>query len=257
MPEPTSSSTPTSPTFDPPASMEDDSTMDITSVPPDMRPGESEALNILNPPLLEEQEVTIDLDSPPASSPVAFIGINYVPDSANSQVSSHRLPPHPTPWDSVALQSVDGNAATRHSSFPPTPCVSACLQYYSLGSYKKYRQVKRSVPVSSYYFGPPPPNSAYFTPPVGQIGVHHPREIVRVERDYSGGEVVQFSSTYPLEFEGRVGLFPFPFRLRLAFAISSLTCRTDIDNANPVPGEYQCYQRDSHLCSQPVALRVR
>ncbi|KAH9005954.1 Golgin subfamily A member 7/ERF4 family-domain-containing protein [Lactarius hatsudake] len=68
----------------------------------------------------------------------------------------------------------------------------------------KSRQVKRSVPVSSYYFGPPPADSAFFTPPVGQIGVHHPREIVRVERDYSGGEIVQFSSTYPLEFEGRI-----------------------------------------------------
>jgi hypothetical protein len=43
---------------------------------------------------------------------------------------------------------------------------------------------------------------------MGQIGVHHPREIVRVERDYSGGEIVQFSSTYALEFEGRVSLTP-------------------------------------------------
>ena len=41
---------------------------------------------------------------------------------------------------------------------------------------------------------------------MGQIGVHHPREIVRVERDYSGGEVVQFSSTYPMELRGRVSV---------------------------------------------------
>jgi len=34
--------------------------------------------------------------------------------------------------------------------------------------------------------------------------VHFPREIVRVERDYSGGELVQLYPTYPLEFEGRV-----------------------------------------------------
>jgi hypothetical protein len=64
--------------------------------------------------------------------------------------------------------------------------------------------MKRSVPVSSYYYGPPPADSAYFTPPLGQIGVHHPREIVRVERDYSGGEIVQFASTFPMELEGRV-----------------------------------------------------
>jgi len=39
---------------------------------------------------------------------------------------------------------------------------------------------------------------------MGEIGVHFPREIVRVERDYSGGELVQFYPTYPLEFEGRI-----------------------------------------------------
>ncbi len=44
---------------------------------------------------------------------------------------------------------------------------------------------------------------------MGQIGVHHPREIVRVERDYTGGEIVQFSSTYPLELEGRVSVLFF------------------------------------------------
>jgi hypothetical protein len=26
---------------------------------------------------------------------------------------------------------------------------------------------------------------------MGQIGVHYPREMIRVERDYSGGELVQ------------------------------------------------------------------
>ncbi|TFK47953.1 hypothetical protein OE88DRAFT_1685158 [Heliocybe sulcata] len=60
------------------------------------------------------------------------------------------------------------------------------------------------IPKSSYYFGPPPPNSAYGTHPVGQIGVHFPREVLRIERDYSGGELIQFSLTYPLELEGRV-----------------------------------------------------
>jgi hypothetical protein len=198
MPEPTSE--PTSPTSDQPTSMDNDSTMDVTS---DMRLGDSGALN---PPLPEKQTVDGNQDPLPTSSSVAFIGINYVPDSADSQMSSHRLPLHPTPWESVALQSVDGNAVTKHPSVPPKPCVAfACLQCSLLESCANSRQAKRSVPVSSYYFGPPPPDSAYFTPPVGQIGVHHPREIVRVERDYSGGEIVQFSSTYPPEFEGRVG----------------------------------------------------
>lgn len=60
------------------------------------------------------------------------------------------------------------------------------------------------IPKSAYYFGPPPPDSAFGTPPVGQIGLHHPREIIRIERDYTGGELIQFAPIYPLELEGRV-----------------------------------------------------
>jgi hypothetical protein len=63
---------------------------------------------------------------------------------------------------------------------------------------------KRLIPKSSYYYGPPPIDAAYGTEPIGQIGVHHPREVVRIERDYSGGELIQFAPVYPLEFEGRV-----------------------------------------------------
>jgi len=59
-------------------------------------------------------------------------------------------------------------------------------------------------PHSSYYIGPPSAISAYGTPPCGQMGVHHPREIVRIERDYDHGELVQFSAAYPLEFQGRI-----------------------------------------------------
>jgi len=69
---------------------------------------------------------------------------------------------------------------------------------------------------------------------MGQIGVHYPREMIRVERDYSGGELVQcayqrqfhlkatlipmdrFYSTYPIELEGRVRPFPSPFALHSA-----------------------------------------
>ena len=63
------------------------------------------------------------------------------------------------------------------------------------------------IPKSSYYFGRPGPDSVYGTAPVGQIGVHHPRDILRVERDYTGGELIQFTAIYPLELEGRVSLF--------------------------------------------------
>lgn len=63
---------------------------------------------------------------------------------------------------------------------------------------------KRLIPKSSYYYGPPPSDTAFGTDPIGQIGIHHPREIVRIERDYSGGEIIQFLAAYPLEFEGRI-----------------------------------------------------
>jgi len=59
-------------------------------------------------------------------------------------------------------------------------------------------------PKSSYYMGPPLGPSVYGTPPVGQLGLHHPREIVRIERDYDNGELVQFSSAYPMELQGRI-----------------------------------------------------
>lgn len=59
-------------------------------------------------------------------------------------------------------------------------------------------------PKSSYYFGPPTSTAAYGTDPIGTIGLHHPREIVRVERDYEHGELCQFSSAFPLELEGRL-----------------------------------------------------
>lgn len=67
------------------------------------------------------------------------------------------------------------------------------------------QRAKRKIPKSSYYFGPPGPGSAYGTSPIGVIGLHHPREIVRVERDYTGGEAVtQFAPIWPLELEGRI-----------------------------------------------------
>lgn len=74
-----------------------------------------------------------------------------------------------------------------------------------LRPYVYFSRNSRSLkPKSSYYFGPPPEDSAFGTAPVGQIGVHHPREMIRIERDYSGGELPQFAAIYPLELQGRV-----------------------------------------------------
>jgi len=57
-------------------------------------------------------------------------------------------------------------------------------------------------------------------PPVGHIGVHHPREIIRIERDYASGEVVQFTPIYPLELEGRVGILSLFCQLMLIYSLA-------------------------------------
>lgn len=80
------------------------------------------------------------------------------------------------------------------------------------------RNTRPLIPKSSYYFGPPPPDAAFGTQPVGKIGVHHPREVIRIERDYTGGELIQFASIYPLELEGRV-------RVAMSFMGDALTLK--------------------------------
>lgn len=62
-------------------------------------------------------------------------------------------------------------------------------------------------PHSSYPLSANPRALYYGTPARGTIGVHHPREIVRIERDWdTGGEVCQFYGTWVMELEGRVSL---------------------------------------------------
>lgn len=97
------------------------------------------------------------------------------------------------------------------------------------------RNARPLIPKSSYYFGPPPPDSAYGTAPIGQIGVHHPREIIRVERDYTGGELIQFAPIYPLELENRVcSLY------QIGFYICANITR--LAYPHTIPGIYQLYQ---------------
>jgi len=191
---------------------------------------------------------------PPTSTSVQFIGINHVPDSTEAHTASRPSPVHPIPWESgAASPTSEGHVVIGLPTFPPKPYVFAffvvaffafCLllpqlptplpggkkkrvsnklhfflllltQFFSAHISSFCRQVKRRlVPISVHRLGPPPEDSAYFTPPAGQIGVHRPREIVRVERDYTGGEVVQFSSAYPTELEGRVSGFRVPPKRR-------------------------------------------
>ncbi|ELU43243.1 Erf4 domain-containing protein [Rhizoctonia solani AG-1 IA] len=82
--------------------------------------------------------------------------------------------------------------------------VPDALEVLPLDEHVSTRTRRRAIPHSSYYSGPPGLDSAYGSDPVAQIGVHYPREILRIERDYSGGELCQFHPTFPLELEGRI-----------------------------------------------------
>lgn len=66
-------------------------------------------------------------------------------------------------------------------------------------------QLAGGMPHSAYYTGPPGQDSVFGTAPCGVIGRDLPRAIVRIERDYTGGELCQFHPTFPLELERRVG----------------------------------------------------
>lgn len=102
--------------------------------------------------------------------------------------------PSPQPWD-IIDPPADNNDRVE------TECYSLRSPMYASQQTGRRRPL---IPHSSYYYGPPTSDSAYGTPPVGQIGVHHPREIVRIERDYGAGELTQFSSIYPIELDGRI-----------------------------------------------------
>ncbi|KAH9487172.1 hypothetical protein JR316_0001241 [Psilocybe cubensis] len=132
------------------------------------------------------------------------VGVGGIaPASAIARRASHlRLDLKPTPSSPLPWEQIDP---------PPDNNSKSIAGYYSPAASQKFRTLQSSgggprslIPKSSYYFGPPAPDSAYGTAPVGQIGVHHPREILRVERDYTGGEVIQFAPIYPLELEGRI-----------------------------------------------------
>ncbi|KAI0638847.1 Golgin subfamily A member 7/ERF4 family-domain-containing protein [Trametes polyzona] len=125
-------------------------------------------------------------------------------DGAREHVQEHPLrldvhPPSPPAWD---LQDDAERGRISPQRYEFSTAKSRTVHEFSKQQPRSHN--RPLIPHSAYYFGPPPPDSAYGTDPIGQIGVHHPREIVRIERDYSGGELPQFASTYPLELEGRI-----------------------------------------------------
>lgn len=152
--------------------------------------------------------VTANAGSPPQEvehgnadqlSPVQ--GPSFSVSRRPSALQIRSKPPSPQPWDLV--DPPDDNMKGR------TLPESVAYQLPATGSGKFMDAQltatgRRLIPKSSYYSGPPPSDAAYGTPPMGHIGVHHPREVLRVERDFTGGEVIQFAPIYPLELEGRL-----------------------------------------------------
>lgn len=127
-------------------------------------------------------------------------------------------PSSPQPWDHIDPPSDNNHKSIEGGYYSPSTqqkfhTMQKARRVFPFGIRRRsvfltdfISEARPLIPKSSYYFGPPPPDSAYGTAPTGHIGIHHPREILRVERDYTGGELIQFAPIYPLELEGRVRL---------------------------------------------------
>ncbi|KAF9457459.1 Golgin subfamily A member 7/ERF4 family-domain-containing protein [Collybia nuda] len=147
----------------------------------------------------QDLKVVVEEDVVDSNGRLLYPGVDLKPSPVASRRTSHlRLdlkPPSPQPWELIDPPDIDGKSGP---------------DYYSTLGSKKFHTLQSAthtrplIPKSSYYFGPPPSDSAYGTHPIGQIGVHHPREVLRIERDYTGGELIQFAPIYPLEIEGRI-----------------------------------------------------
>lgn len=66
-----------------------------------------------------------------------------------------------------------------------------------------------------------------------------------MERDYTGGELIQFAAIYPLELEGRVR-----FLLSICHVIFKFELLEWTDDTNSVSGVHQCDQRAAHFRPQ-------
>jgi len=152
-----------------------------------------------NPLAEEEEEDIVEVKG----KPLAFhhneeVGKGTgIPMKTRSRKASHLRLDLPTKEGSAPWEQIDP---------PLTNLKGSVAEYYSptVLQQKTGKAQRRYIPKSSFYFGPPAPDAAYGSAPIGHIGIHHPREILRVERDYTGGELIQFAAIYPLELEGRI-----------------------------------------------------
>ncbi|GAA6016162.1 hypothetical protein JCM10207_004467 [Rhodosporidiobolus poonsookiae] len=114
--------------------------------------------------------------------------------SRNASTSSHR--------------PLNGNAAYPPSSIQTEEVVplshSPPLAPHSSSASAAFQTALNSRPSLHSQRSSIAPESVYGTAPVGTIGKTKPREVIRIERDYSAGETCQFWSGWIWELEGRV-----------------------------------------------------
>lgn len=106
--------------------------------------------------------------------------------------------PHAFPPTSLSQRQQDG-------LYPSQPPASMSQSIHQQSSLTAGTAAARRVSVQSGRSSVAPNDTIFGTAQVGVIGKTRPREVVRIERDYSMGERCQFWSGWVWELEGRVG----------------------------------------------------
>ncbi|GAA6042005.1 hypothetical protein JCM8097_009141 [Rhodosporidiobolus ruineniae] len=128
-----------------------------------------------------------------SASPSAMTPHNPASLSRNVSTSSR---PYPSSSYPPASAPATEEPPLHLASSPPHPAppTGSSTAFPGLTSRPSLRSQRSSVA----------PESVFGTAPVGVIGKTKPREVIRVERDYSAGERVQFWSGWIWELDGRI-----------------------------------------------------
>ena len=118
---------------------------------------------------------------------------------------NHASPSTYPPSTSPSPLSRNPSTRSRPLSPPPPPLAHQNLSLHSR-TQTQTSPTSPSLPASSIA-----EQSIFGSPPAGIIGIDKPREIIRIERDYSSGTgITQFWAGWIWELEGRVRTFFLP-----------------------------------------------
>ncbi|GAA97568.1 uncharacterized protein L969DRAFT_44063 [Mixia osmundae IAM 14324] len=143
-------------------------------------------------------------DGVPTTADILPTSLASSPSAAGTSSEHDDRPLRPTgntSGDSTSSTTLDGQRASQQTE--ATGITTAARSSASMPANDIADQRKAKPPVAASA-SIDPYREVFGTPPVGQIGKHKPREIVRIERDYTAGELPQFWSGFPIELEGRV-----------------------------------------------------